>query len=186
MNTFTLPIVFFVSLVSILLLRPVAGKLGLVDSPGGRKTHSKDTPLIGGLGIFAGLMAGSLLSPDIINQYQPLLLISCILLLIGLVDDFYPLPAVVRMGFQVTAAWLMCDYGDNQLITLGNLFTESELSLGRFSTLMTIFATVGVINATNMIDGMDGLAGSIFLVAAAGMALFAAQAGDAAVLWLLQ
>jgi UDP-GlcNAc:undecaprenyl-phosphate GlcNAc-1-phosphate transferase len=183
MNTLTLPIVFFVSLVSILLLRPLAAKLGLVDSPGGRKTHSKDTPLIGGLGIFAGLMAGSLLSPDIMMQYQPLLLISCILLLIGLVDDFYPLPAVVRMGFQVTAAWLMCDYGENQLITLGNLFTESELSLGRFSTLMTIFATVGVINAINMIDGMDGLSGGMAMVCLGGIAIAAGIHGNVPALY---
>ena len=74
MNYTTLPLVFLVSLVSILLLRPLARKLGLVDTPGGRKTHSKETPLIGGLGIFVGLMAGSLLSPELMMQYQPLLL----------------------------------------------------------------------------------------------------------------
>jgi UDP-GlcNAc:undecaprenyl-phosphate GlcNAc-1-phosphate transferase len=178
MNYFTLPLVFFVSLVSILLLRPVARKLGLVDKPGGRKTHSKETPLIGGLGIFTGLMAGFLLSPEILSQYQPLLLISCILLIIGLVDDFYPLPAVVRMGFQVTAAWLMCDYGNNQLISLGNLFTENELFLGRYATLMTIFATVGVINAINMIDGMDGLSGGLAMICLGGIAIAAGTSGN--------
>ncbi|MDG2175262.1 MAG: undecaprenyl/decaprenyl-phosphate alpha-N-acetylglucosaminyl 1-phosphate transferase [Gammaproteobacteria bacterium] len=178
MNYTTLPLVFIVSLVSILLLRPLARKLGLVDTPGGRKTHSKETPLIGGLGIFVGLMAGSLLSPEVMMQYQPLLLISCILLVIGLVDDFYPLPAVVRMGFQITAAWLMCDYGNNQLITLGNLFTENELFLGRYSTIMTIFATVGVINAINMIDGMDGLSGGLALICLGGIAIAAGFNGN--------
>jgi UDP-GlcNAc:undecaprenyl-phosphate/decaprenyl-phosphate GlcNAc-1-phosphate transferase len=178
MNYFTLPLVFFVSLLSILLLRPVARKLGLVDKPGGRKTHSKETPLIGGLGIFAGLMAGFLLSPEILAQYQPLLLISCILLIIGLVDDFYPLPAVVRMGFQIAAAWLMCDFGNNQLISLGNLFTENELFLSRYATLMTIFATVGVINAINMIDGMDGLSGGMAMICLGGIAIAAGTNGN--------
>jgi UDP-GlcNAc:undecaprenyl-phosphate/decaprenyl-phosphate GlcNAc-1-phosphate transferase len=178
MNYTTLPLVFIVSLVSILLLRPLARKLGLVDAPGGRKTHSKETPLIGGLGIFVGLMAGSLLSPEIMMQYQPLLLISCILLIIGLVDDFYPLPAVVRLGFQITAAWLMCDYGNNQLITLGQLFTENELLLGRYTTIMTVFATVGVINAINMIDGMDGLSGGLALICLGGIAIAAGFNGS--------
>ena len=155
---------FLVTLTSILLLRPVARKAGLMDSPGGRKTHTKATPLIGGIGIYFGLLAGAFLEPQIMAQYRLLLQISLLLLVTGIVDDYYPLPALVRMGVQVVAAWLMCTQAGNQLITLGQLFTGSELFLGRYTVLMTIFATVGVINAINMIDGMDGLSGGMVLI----------------------
>ena len=164
MNLIALPTAFFVTLMSIHLLRPVARKVGLVDTPGGRKTHDKDTPLIGGIGIFLGLLAGLFMNPETLVNYQPLLAIASVLLITGLVDDYFPLPAVVRLGIQVLAAWFMCTWGENQLLTLGRLFTDSELFLGRWARLMTIFATVGVINAINMIDGMDGLSGGLGLV----------------------
>ncbi len=175
---FTLIAAFLTTLIAILALRPVARKIGLVDKPGGRKTHSRDTPLIGGLGIYLGLLIGCLLSPDTMTHYQSLLLISSLLLLIGLIDDFYPLPALLRMGIQVIAAWLMCTMGDNQLIYLGKLFTGSELLLGRFSILMTIFATVGVINAINMIDGMDGLSGGMVTICLLFMSIAAGLSGN--------
>ena len=101
---------FLGTLLSILALRPMARKLGLMDIPGGRKTHTRDTPLIGGFGIYLGLIAACLLAPRVYDHYALLLGISALLLLIGLVDDYYPLPATVRMGFQVIAAWLMARY----------------------------------------------------------------------------
>ena len=174
----TLVVALLTTLAAILLLRPLSRKIGLVDKPGGRKTHSMDTPLIGGLGIYLGLLTGCLLSPDILAHYQSLLLISSLLLLIGLVDDFYPLPALLRMGIQVIAAWLMCTKGENQLISLGSLFSGSELLLGRFSILMTIFATVGVINAINMIDGMDGLSGGMVMICLLFMSIAAGLSGN--------
>lgn len=155
---------FCFSLVAILTLRPLAAKIGLVDKPGGRKTHSKDTPLVGGLGIYAGLLAGCLLAPEIMAHYRPLLAIASLLLLTGLVDDYYPVPAVVRLGIQVLAAWLMCSVGGNQLVSLGRLFGSQELFLGQYTTVMTVFATVGVINAINMIDGMDGLSSGLAIL----------------------
>ena len=148
---------FLVALFAILLLRPLARKAGLMDSPGGRKTHTKATPLIGGIGIYAGLLASTLLAPEAFAQYRKMLEISLLLLVTGIVDDYKPLPALARMAIQVAAAWLMCTWGGNQLVTLGRLFGDAELFLGRYAVLMTIFATVGVINAINMIDGMDGL-----------------------------
>lgn len=164
MNLISLPVAFVGTLLSILLLRPLARKLGLMDAPGGRKTHTRATPLIGGFGIYLGLLAGCLLNPDVLAHYQPLLVITTLLLVIGLIDDYYPLPAWVRMGVQVLAAWLMCTYGGNQLVTLGHLVGNWEMFLGRYTVIMTIFATVGVINAINMIDGMDGLSGGMAVI----------------------
>lgn len=164
MNPTILLPVLLTTLVSILILRPVARRVGLMDAPGGRKTHTRATPLIGGIGIYLGVIVGCLLAPAVLEQFLPLLAICTLLLLTGIVDDYYPLPAVVRLGIQILAAWLMCAYGDNQLVSLGNLFGAGELTLGRYSVIMTVFATVGVINAFNMIDGMDGLSGGMVTV----------------------
>ena len=177
MNYLALPVAFFASLIAILVMRPLARKLGLMDAPGGRKTHTRDTPLIGGIGIFIGLLAGCLLSPEVMRQYQPLLAISCLLLITGLIDDYYPLPALARMAIQIIAAWLMASWGDNPLLTLGQLFSDTELFLGRFVIAMTIFATAGVINAINMIDGMDGLSGGMVLICMGLLAITASLGG---------
>jgi UDP-GlcNAc:undecaprenyl-phosphate GlcNAc-1-phosphate transferase len=177
MNTLILPITFLVTLVAILLLRPLARKLGLMDAPGGRKTHTLHTPLIGGLGITLGLLVAVLLLPDQYARYHLLMMIALLLVLTGLVDDYYPLPAIVRLGIQILAAWLMVHYGGNQLVTLGRLFSDSELLLGRWVVVMTIFATVGVINALHMIDGMDGLSGGMLMICLAFMAITAGITG---------
>ena len=178
MNLFSLSIAFLVTLISILLLRPAARKLRLVDTPGGRKAHVKETPLIGGLGIYLGLASGIFVSPEVIAQYQVLLWLTGLLLVTGLIDDYYPLPPVVRLGIQVLTAWIMCTKGDNQLISLGHLFSEKELYLGHFTMVVTIFATVGVINAINMIDGMDGLSSGLVLICLGFLVIAASISGN--------
>lgn len=177
MTILILPLAFTVTLVAILLLRPLARKLGLMDAPGGRKTHARDTPLIGGLGITLGLLAATLLFPDLYAHYHLLMAIASLLLVTGLVDDYFPLPAIVRLGIQILAAWLMVHYGGNQLVTLGRLFSAEELFLGRWTVIMTVFATVGVINAVNMIDGMDGLSGGMLMICLLFLAITAGISG---------
>ena len=177
MNILILPITFFVTLAAILILRPLARKLGLMDAPGGRKTHAHETPLIGGLGITLGLLVAVLMMPDEYDRYHLLMMIALLLVLTGLVDDYFPLPAVVRLGIQILAAWLMVYYGGNQLVTLGRLVGDWELLLGRWALVMTIFATVGVINALNMIDGMDGLSGGMLMICLAFLAITACVSG---------
>jgi UDP-GlcNAc:undecaprenyl-phosphate GlcNAc-1-phosphate transferase len=177
MNILILPITFLVTLAAILILRPLARKLGLMDAPGGRKTHTRETPLIGGLGITLGLLVAVLLVPGEYDRYHLLMMIALLLVLTGLVDDYFPLPAVVRLGIQILAAWLMVHYGGNQLVTLGRLVGDWELLLGRWALVMTIFATVGVINALNMIDGMDGLSGGMLMICLAFLAITASATG---------
>jgi UDP-GlcNAc:undecaprenyl-phosphate GlcNAc-1-phosphate transferase len=180
MITSPLLISCLITLAAILVLRPVARKVGLMDAPGGRKSHTQDTPLIGGLGIYVGLLAGCWMLPEILGHYQWLLTISALLLFTGMVDDYFPLPALMRMGIQILAAWLMCTYGGNQLETLGRLVSPQELFLEEYSVLMTIFATVGVINAINMIDGMDGLSGGMVAVCLVMLSIAAATGNNPA------
>jgi UDP-GlcNAc:undecaprenyl-phosphate GlcNAc-1-phosphate transferase len=107
------------------------------------------------------------------------------LLLTGLIDDLYELSATLRFLLQVGICLLLVKFGNARLEDLGQLFSGNVLQLGWMSIPITVFAAMGVINSFNLIDGMDGLSGTLFLVAAGGMALFAALAGSNALLWLL-
>ena len=91
----------------------------------------------------------------------------------------------MRFLLQIVACAIMISWAGVRLDDFGQLFSGSVLSLGWLSVPITLFSALGVINAFNLIDGMDGLGGSIFLVAAGGMALSAALAGQQQMLSLL-
>lgn len=157
-------------------LIPLARKIGLLDHPGGRKGHDDPTPLTGGpaLLITSGLMMFFLANGNLF--VQGLAMGGLLMLVVGMVDDYRPLSATVRFLVQIFACTIIIVYADVRLEDLGRLFWDRPLTLGWLSLPVTVFAALGVINSFNMIDGMDGLAGTIFLVAAAGMALLAGLA----------
>ena len=157
-------------------LIPLARKIGLLDHPGGRKEHDDPTPLTGGpaLLITAGLMMFFLANGNLF--VQGLAIGGLLVFVVGMVDDYRPLSATVRFLVQIVACTIIIVYADVRLEDLGRLFWDRPLTLGWLSLPVTVFAALGVINSFNMIDGMDGLAGTIFLVAAAGMALLAGLA----------
>ena len=162
-----------VTAVLCIALIPLARKVGLVDHPGERKVHEDPTPLTGGpaMLIASGLML-LFLSKDF-PFVQGLAVGGLLLYVVGMIDDYRPLPASVRFMVQIVACMIIIVYADVRLDDFGRLIWDGVLSLGWLSIPVTVFAAMGVINSFNMIDGMDGLAGAIFIVAAAGMALMA-------------
>ncbi len=172
-----------------LALLPLARRTGWLDHPDTRKVHQAATPLVGGVAIFAVFfgMAYWIQAPEVYPQLVPLFVASLIVLLTGLVDDRYPLSATVRFTAQGLACLVMIYWGGIRLEDFGQLFWPSTLALGPLSVPITIFAALGVINAFNMIDGLDGLSGSVFVVAALGIALAAADSvrGDEVVLLMI-
>lgn len=159
-----------------LALIPLARKIGLVDIPGGRKVHQEVTPLTGGPALAITFVVVLMLFTTAEPFLQALAMGSALMFLVGLVDDLRRLSALIRFVVQVAACAVMVAWAGIHLEDFGQLFTGHILELGPLAVLITIFAALGVINSFNMIDGMDGLAGSIFLVAIAGMALFAGLA----------
>jgi len=156
-----------------LSLRPLAYAAGLIDYPGGRKTHGNPTPMTGGLGIYLGLLSISILSPVLMAQYQALLLLSGLVLIIGIVDDMYDIRASVRLVCHGTAALGMALFADVKLDTFGDLLFIGPIQLGILSLPLTAFATVGVINAVNMSDGLDGLSSGLVTIALGFLSLSA-------------
>lgn len=154
-------------------LIPLARKIGLLDHPGARKVHQVPTPLTGGsallitLGLMLFFLAGG-------NAFvQGLAVGGLLMFAVGMIDDYRPLSALVRFLVQAVACMVAVVYADVRLDDFGRLFWDSTVSLGWLSVPITVFAAMGVINSFNMIDGLDGVSGSIFLVAAAGMAFLA-------------
>jgi len=168
-----------------LLLIPLAGKAGLLDHPDQRKMHESVTPVTGGLAIFITLAAVIFWTMPNDRFVQALGAGGLLMTLIGIADDRLKLSAALRFLVQMGACLIMVLYADVRLDDFGRLFYNEVLTLGWMGGPITIFAAIGVISAFNMIDGMDGLAGSIFLVAAAGLALFAARAEQGEILWIL-
>jgi len=159
-----------------LALIPLARKIGLVDFPGGRKVHQEVTPLTGGPSLAVSFFLIMLVMVSGEPFLQALAMGGLLMFLVGLIDDLRRLSALTRFVVQIAACGVMVVWANIHLQDFGQLFTSHTLELGPLEVLITVFAALGVINAFNMIDGMDGLAGSIFLVAIAGMALLAGLA----------
>ena len=160
-------------------LRPFAHRIGLLDSPGARKTHSGKVPMIGGLAMFVGFTISVLTLDIALTQLRPFFAASALLVVVGALDDLHELSSPLRFAAQVLAASLMVGWGQVALVDLGALHSNAELfTLGAWSAPFSVFCAVGVINALNMIDGVDGLAGGVALVALCALAWLAHAAGQ--------
>jgi UDP-GlcNAc:undecaprenyl-phosphate/decaprenyl-phosphate GlcNAc-1-phosphate transferase len=168
---------FLITSLSLFALKPMANRVGLIDIPGGRKQHKAPTPLIGGVGIYAGTLFMCLLTPSLLLEYAGLLATSALVLFVGIFDDARELRVSVRIGLHAFAAWLMAALAGTQLHTLGDLTGFGVIELGVLAIPLTIFATVGVINAVNMVDGVDGLSGGLVLITLACLGIVALDAG---------
>ncbi len=163
------------SLFCIWLSRPLAVKLGFVDRPSHRKWHEKEIPLIGGIAIYFGFCLALLTLSVSLQPYRGMLAGSSILLLMGVVDDFKDLSSKLRLFGQVIAALLLIIWGKIMLTQIGDLFFLGNLQLGLWAIPITVLVVVANINAMNMVDGQDGLAGSVALGQAILLALVSLQ-----------
>ncbi len=154
------------------VVRVTAVRLRAVDQPGGRRVHRTPTARLGGLGIFWGF-AAALAAATYANQLVPLaldpssagllgvLLGAGIVLVTGVLDDVYGLPATLKLALQLVAALCVWAFGW-RVDTIG-LPGLRDWSVGLWSLPLTVGWLVLVTNAVNLIDGLDGLAGGVAL-----------------------
>lgn len=155
---------FFITILFILVYGYLAGRVGLLDSPDDRKNHEGHIPLVGGLAIFSSLLLTPLFIHGQVENFGVYFMCICFLLAMGLFDDVLEIRASVRMLAQVVAASFMVLVGGVVLVDFGNISPAGLFALGSFSFFITVFATVGTINAVNFSDGLDGLAGGLVLI----------------------
>jgi len=152
--------VFITTIISIWFLTPIAIRVGLVDRPNYRKKHGNDTPLIGGIAILFGVMVGVfLLQLDLL-----LLLPFVIVTIMGSIDDLIGISFKLRFAIQIIAIVILFNYFANPLNNLGDILGLGDITLAKLSMVVTIFASIGVMNSFNFSDGIDGLAGSLAMI----------------------
>ncbi len=161
------------SAIGLCVLVPISKPVGLLDYPDSRKRHAFATPLVGGLSIFVGVIAGWLWLGQIQRFNDILLATACVLVVLGAIDDRYGLRVSVRVAVQVVATLIVIASTGVYVHSLGILHGY-ELTLGWLGIPFTLLAVVGLINAFNLMDGIDGLAGCLALVSAGAITLLMA------------
>jgi UDP-GlcNAc:undecaprenyl-phosphate GlcNAc-1-phosphate transferase len=172
-------LVFVLVALLIPLARPLAERVGLTDHPGGRKQHARPTAAHGGLVILLAMTAGALCFGDLRSSAMlGFYLAGGLLLLVGVIDDLRDLNWKFRIGAQILAALIMVFVGGAAVEQLSDVVGVPDLHLGWLGVPVTVFVVVGVINALNMADGVDGLAAGQALVSLLLFACFALYAGN--------
>lgn len=172
------------SALAIVVLRRLALPLGLIDHPNERKHHKGSIPLVGGLAIFIGVLAGAIFCGQLHSFGYVLLGTASVLALVGALDDRFDLSVRVRLLVQ-TGVILTVIFSTGEYIhTLGHIFGY-EIQLGWIGIPLTVIAVIGLLNAFNMMDGIDGLAGSLALVSIGAISLFAGASAAKGILALM-
>ena len=155
---------FLIAFLACLVLSPVsiwlAWRIGAVDLPDARKVHSRPIPRIGGLAVYGAFMLTILRNGQFTTEILGILLGGGIIFALGFMDDWKQLSAPVRLFWQVVAALTVTLFGLH-------LTFLSRLPFGYFlSILFSVIWLVGITNAFNFMDGIDGLASSMGAVCA--------------------
>ncbi len=183
-------LLFFVAAGTSLLLTPliakIAKKFDVVDLPSGRKVHSTPIPRLGGvsvvcsivmtMGVFVALASLGHVTIPLTSVWLPLVLGSLLVFVIGLWDDISPRPVWVKLGFQSIAALVAISWGIrfDHISFLG----ETGLDIGFLAFPLTFLWIVGITNAFNLVDGLDGLSAGLASIAAGTSAAVFLLRGD--------
>ena len=156
---------FLITFFSIPVIIEVAKDKKLFDEPGERKIHKQVIPTLGGLGIFAGFIFSTLMAipPGNTTFLQYFLAAIMIIFFMGMKDDILILTAGKKFIGQLVAAGIIIKFGHIEINNLFGILGVHQLSPVA-SFLITLFTIVVITNSFNLIDGVDGLAGSLGLL----------------------
>src|SRR3954466_8088476 len=153
---------FAVTYLATPVARRIAVRTGFFDHPAGYKEHSRPTPYLGGIAVMAGVLAGTLIF-DAAADYKRLLAAALIICAIGTLDDRVQLGVTLRLTAQVATAialWAV----DLGWTMLGNPTAD---------LVLTIVWVVGITNAFNLMDNLDGATGTVGGVCGLGIGTLA-------------
>lgn len=162
---------FVISLVAVWILHPQVIKVArlkeIVDNPNARKLQKEPVPILGGVAVFFGIFMSLMFSNIVTECSELFILLTAMLLMlyIGAIDDVLDISPLARLAAQIGAALV--------LVYLGNGFVMDNLlglfGIGRLpewaAVSLSVFSIVGIINATNLIDGVDGLSSGFGMMA---------------------
>ncbi len=144
-----------------------------LDDPGGRKIHTVQTPAMGGLPIFIGFAISILIwAPfEVLGEIKYVVSAISIMFIIGFRDDLINLRAYQKLIGQISAALIIITVCDIRFTSLYNLFGLESIPLA-VSYLLSLFTIIVITNAYNLIDGIDGLSGSVGIIASLFFGIF--------------
>ena len=150
-----------VALITTPVVRSLAVRMGAVDVPkDGRRMHDHPIPRMGGLAIFFGFILSVLIFQTLTPSLRGMLLGSVIIVVLGILDDIYALPALPKFLVQIVAALVAVLEGNRiEFLSNPNIFSKEPFwELGGLSIPISVLWIVAITNSVNLIDGLDGLA----------------------------
>jgi len=150
----------------------------LVDIPTERKIHVLPTPRLGGVAVYAGFVGSVLMNSILPDWMTAIVLAGSLLLVVGVIDDIRELPASMKLVAQLVAAGIVIASG--KTLTLFPSGGVGEAA----NVLLTLLWIVGITNAFNFFDGMDGLATGLAILMAGFMGMVAFETNQPGVGWL--
>ena len=158
----------------------IARKLNILDMPDGRKLHTEATPLLGGAAVFTGFGIALLMNGIFSKQVLMILLASLILFGIGFIDDFREISASLKLAAQMICTFLVMSCG----IVLRVLPADLNIFATIGNYVLTVFWIIGITNAMNFFDGMDGLAAGLGALISFFLCVVAFQTGQPFLGWI--
>lgn len=178
-----LPWLFAIIVVSIIHPRLVKTALcrSIVDNPDARKLNKEPIPVLGGVGIYAGILSAVCLFSyiDGVRPLYSVLVAATMMLCIGVADDIVNIRARLKLLSQILAVAVLMYFGGFKIDTFGGLWGVYALP-EPVSILLTLLTGVGIVNAMNLIDGVDGLSSGYGIITSAICGTVFCMAGNAA------
>ncbi|MEN8214483.1 MAG: MraY family glycosyltransferase [Pseudomonadota bacterium] len=173
---------FFASLFLSLILTPLSAKfaflVGAVDQPNKRSVHNLAMPRLGGLGMAIALGVSVLFFLPVNPFIAGFLAGLALIVAVGVADDILQLKARFKLVGQIISILLFISISGYQVSSFGNLFGAGEVTFGVFTPLVTLLCMLAIMNALNLSDGLDGLAGGITAIASLFLGALAIRTGS--------
>ncbi len=158
--------------------RALALKLNFVDQPGGRKDHAHPVPPIGGIVIFTIFLIASFFYESSFDGDRFFIAALMLVLTMGVIDDLRGIPAKIKFAVHFLAGFLVVMGGGAYLMDLGDLLGFGNITFESWGgVLFSVACVVYILNAINMMDGMDGLAAGKSLIIFIWLLIAAALSG---------
>ena len=154
----------FTTIVLIPLFTGLAIKIKAMDIPNERKVHQVPIPKAGGISMCLGMMFPIFIWCPMNNMVQAILIGAWVVVVFVLIDDFIDLDYKIKFLGQLIAALIVVLYGGVKISHLGGLVPTDNALPDVLTIPLSLFVIIGVTNAINLSDGLDGLAGGICLL----------------------
>ncbi len=174
----------FSVMITILLIPALAGmavRVRFVDVPDERKMHERPVPVVGGIAMAIGAVFPVAYWQNGDDLVRAWIIGSLVLVAFGMIDDFRGLSPGTKFAGQIAAALIVILYGGIKITSLGMLLPDGAQVPAWLAVPLTLVAIVGVTNAINLADGLDGLAGGLCLLIFCAIGYLAYLDGDTSI-----